>query len=151
MAVFWVVAPCKLVGVYQRSRGLCCLHHQGALMMGTVPASETSVNTYHSERRYNPEDSHLRTHSRENLKSYCFMTLNTHTHTHTATKRSSTVANKQLPLSLLMSRSLKTGQQHNIKIAHRDQHCMHEEITSRLNSENACCHSVQSFDFPPAV
>jgi hypothetical protein len=29
MAVFWVVAPCSLVEVYQRFRGLCCLHHQG--------------------------------------------------------------------------------------------------------------------------
>jgi hypothetical protein len=35
MAVFWVVAPCSLVEVYQRFRGPCCLHHQGdiALMM----------------------------------------------------------------------------------------------------------------------
>jgi hypothetical protein len=29
MAVFWVVAPCSLVEVYQRFRRLCCLHHQG--------------------------------------------------------------------------------------------------------------------------
>jgi hypothetical protein len=29
MIVFWVVAPCSLVEVYQRSRGVCCLHHQG--------------------------------------------------------------------------------------------------------------------------
>jgi hypothetical protein len=29
MAVFWVVAPCSLVEVYQRFRGNCCLHHQG--------------------------------------------------------------------------------------------------------------------------
>jgi hypothetical protein len=28
IAVFWVVAPCSLVEVYQRSRGPCCLHHQ---------------------------------------------------------------------------------------------------------------------------
>jgi hypothetical protein len=28
MAVFWVVAPCSLVEVYQRFRGPCCLHHQ---------------------------------------------------------------------------------------------------------------------------
>jgi hypothetical protein len=40
MAVLWVVAPCGLVEVYQTTR------------------------------RYNPEDSHLRTHRRENLKSY---------------------------------------------------------------------------------
>jgi hypothetical protein len=29
MAVFWVVAPCRLVEVYRRFRGLYCLHHQG--------------------------------------------------------------------------------------------------------------------------
>jgi hypothetical protein len=29
MAVFWIVAPCSLVEVYQRFRGTCCLHHQG--------------------------------------------------------------------------------------------------------------------------
>jgi hypothetical protein len=28
MAVFWVVVPCRLVEVYQRFRGPCCLHHQ---------------------------------------------------------------------------------------------------------------------------
>jgi hypothetical protein len=27
MAVFWVLAPCILVEVYRRVRGLCCLHH----------------------------------------------------------------------------------------------------------------------------
>jgi hypothetical protein len=26
IAVFWVVAPCSLVEVYQRFRGPCCLH-----------------------------------------------------------------------------------------------------------------------------
>jgi hypothetical protein len=51
MAVFWAVAPCSLVEVYQRFRGPCCLHHQ------TIQCD-------------NPEDSHLRTHRRENLKSY---------------------------------------------------------------------------------
>jgi hypothetical protein len=29
MAVFWVVAPCSVVEVYQSFRGPCCLHHQG--------------------------------------------------------------------------------------------------------------------------
>jgi hypothetical protein len=51
IAVFWAVAPCSLVEVYQRFRGPCCLHHQ-------------------TTRCYNPEDRHLRTHRRENLKSY---------------------------------------------------------------------------------
>jgi hypothetical protein len=51
MAVFWVVA---LV----------------ALMTEAAKTSETSVNFYQTTRRYNPEDSHLRTHSREKLISY---------------------------------------------------------------------------------
>jgi hypothetical protein len=67
MAVFWVVEPCSLVKVYQRFRGPCCLHHQGDSQARTT---ETLVNFYQTTRRYNPEDSHLRTHRRENLKSY---------------------------------------------------------------------------------
>jgi hypothetical protein len=67
---------------------------------------------------------------------------------------------------MLVSRK-KAGQKHGIKIANRffesvekfkylgtiltDQNCMQEEIKSRLNSGNACYHSVQSFVFPPAV
>jgi hypothetical protein len=61
---------------------------------------------------------------------------------------------------MLMSRSQKIGQKHSIKIANRcfedvakfkdlgttltHQNCMHQEIKSRLNSGNACYHSVQS-------
>jgi hypothetical protein len=61
---------------------------------------------------------------------------------------------------MLMSRSHKIGQKHNIKIAKRsfedvakfkylgttltDQNYMHDEIKSRLNSGNACYHSIQS-------
>jgi hypothetical protein len=56
MAVFWVVAPCSLVEVY--------------LMMEAARTSEKLVNFYQTTRPYNPEDSHLRTHRRENLKSY---------------------------------------------------------------------------------
>jgi hypothetical protein len=41
-----------------------------ALMMGTAKTSETLVNFYQTTLRYNPEDSHLYTHRRENLKSY---------------------------------------------------------------------------------
>jgi hypothetical protein len=48
MAVFWVVA----------------------LMMEAARTSETVINFYQTKRRYNPEDSHLRTHRRENLKFY---------------------------------------------------------------------------------
>jgi hypothetical protein len=50
MAFFWVVAI--------------------ALMMEAARTSETLVNFYQTTRRYNPKDSHLRTHRRENLKSY---------------------------------------------------------------------------------
>jgi hypothetical protein len=61
---------------------------------------------------------------------------------------------------MLMSRSQEIGHKHSIKIANRsyedvtefkylgttltDQNYMHEEIKSRLNSGNACYHSVQS-------
>jgi hypothetical protein len=60
MAVFWVVAPCSLVEIYQFI----------ALMMEAARSSETLVSFYQTTRRYNPEDSHLRTNRRENLKSY---------------------------------------------------------------------------------
>jgi hypothetical protein len=59
-----------------------------------------------------------------------------------------------------MSHSQNIGQKHSIKIAHRffedvakfkylgttltDKNCTHKEIKSRLNSGNACYHSVQS-------
>jgi hypothetical protein len=39
-------------------------------MMEAASTSETLVNFFQTTRRYNPEDSHLRTHRRENLKSY---------------------------------------------------------------------------------
>jgi hypothetical protein len=59
IAVFWVVAPCSLVDVY-------------VLMIEAARTSERLVNLYQTTRRYNPEDSHLRTHRRENLKSYSY-------------------------------------------------------------------------------
>jgi hypothetical protein len=65
---FWVVSPCSLVEVYQRFRGPCCLHYQGALEAART--SETLANFYQTPRRYNPEDSHLHTRCCENLKSY---------------------------------------------------------------------------------
>jgi hypothetical protein len=59
-----------------------------------------------------------------------------------------------------MSRSQKIGQKHSSKLANRsfedvakfkylgttltDQNCLHKEINGRLNSGNACYHSVQS-------
>jgi hypothetical protein len=39
-------------------------------MMEAARTSETLVNVYQTTRRYNAEDSQLRTHRRENLKSY---------------------------------------------------------------------------------
>jgi hypothetical protein len=41
-----------------------------ALMMEAAKTSETLVNFYQTKRRYNPEDSHVHTHRRENFKSY---------------------------------------------------------------------------------
>jgi hypothetical protein len=68
---------------------------------------------------------------------------------------------------MLVSRCQKAGQRQSIKIANRsfedvekfkylgttltDQNCVQEEIKNRLNSGNACYHSVQPFVIPPAV
>jgi hypothetical protein len=68
---------------------------------------------------------------------------------------------------MLMSRSQKIGQKHSIKTANRfledaakfkylgttltDQNYMHREIKSRLNSGNACYHSVQRLLFSPLL
>jgi hypothetical protein len=41
-----------------------------ALMMEAARTSETLVNFYQTTRCYNPEDSNLHTHRRENFKSY---------------------------------------------------------------------------------
>jgi hypothetical protein len=68
MAVFWDVAPCSLVEVYRRFRGPCSIIR--ALMMEAATTSETLENFYQTTHRYNPEDSHLHTRRRENLKSY---------------------------------------------------------------------------------
>jgi hypothetical protein len=79
MAVFWNVAPCSLVEFNQSFRGAYCLHHQDdtliALMMGALSTYETLVNFYQTTQRNISEDSHLRTHHRENLKSHSFNTV----------------------------------------------------------------------------
>jgi hypothetical protein len=48
----------------------CGRSHEPALIMVAVETSETSVHWHQSTRRYNPQDSHLHSHRRENLKSY---------------------------------------------------------------------------------
>jgi hypothetical protein len=47
-------------------------------MMEAARTSETLVQLYQTTLCYNPEDSHLHTHRRQNLKSYLgkFMSLN---------------------------------------------------------------------------
>jgi hypothetical protein len=57
ITVFRDVAQCSLVEVHRRFRGAYCLHHQG-----DRPDQTT--------RRNIPEDSHLHTRRRENLKSH---------------------------------------------------------------------------------
>jgi ribosomal protein S2 len=80
-----------------------------------------------------------------------------------ATKEVGLEVNPEKTKYMLISRNQKTGQKHSIKIANRsfeyvtkfrylgttltDQNCIHEEIKSRLNSGNACYHSVQSLLF----
>jgi hypothetical protein len=39
MAVFWVVAPCSLVVVYQRFRCPCCLHHHKSTPLSLMAVS----------------------------------------------------------------------------------------------------------------
>jgi hypothetical protein len=60
MAVFWVVAPRRLVEVVASII---------RAMMEAASTSETLVNFYQTTRRYNSEDSHLHFPLRENLKS----------------------------------------------------------------------------------
>jgi hypothetical protein len=48
IAVFWVVAPCSLVEVYQRFRGPCCLHHQGASSLTAVRTSNPTEKCMHN-------------------------------------------------------------------------------------------------------
>lgn len=50
---FWVVAPCFLLEIYRRFRGVCCLQHQGVqgltvLTMGVASSFEAMVNFYHT-------------------------------------------------------------------------------------------------------
>jgi hypothetical protein len=56
MAVFWVVALCSLVEVYQCFSGTCCFNH--CLIMEAASTTEMLVN-YWTTRQYNSEDSLL--------------------------------------------------------------------------------------------
>jgi hypothetical protein len=58
ISVFWVVTPYELVYSYQRFGETYYLHLQGR---ETECFSKTSVSTYKSIRRYNPEDQHRQT------------------------------------------------------------------------------------------
>jgi hypothetical protein len=56
MAVIWVVAPRRVVEVYQSFRGT---RYVIALVMEASSTPETSVKFYQTTRRYNREESHL--------------------------------------------------------------------------------------------
>jgi hypothetical protein len=56
LAVFWNVAPCSLIEIDRRFRGV---YRPIALVMEVVSSSETSVNIYQTTRPNIPEDSHL--------------------------------------------------------------------------------------------
>jgi hypothetical protein len=72
MAVFWYVAPCSLVEVYDVSEVLAASMIRTmsliALMM-EASTSETSVYLYQTTVQH-PEDSHRHIRRRENLKSH---------------------------------------------------------------------------------
>jgi hypothetical protein len=77
-----------------------------------------------------------------------------------ANKEGGLEVNPEKTKYMLVSRCQKAGQRQSIRIGNRssesvakfqylgttqtDQNCIHEEIKSRLNSGNACYHSVQS-------
>jgi hypothetical protein len=69
MAVFfWDIAPCSLVEI-DRLLEVLTAYITVALVMEAVSSSETSFSCYLTTRRNIPEDSHIHTRRRENLKS----------------------------------------------------------------------------------
>jgi hypothetical protein len=73
VTVFLDVAPCSLIEIHKYFRGVYCLHGLGdeliPLKMKAVDISKASVSFYETTRRNIPEDNHLHTRRRENLKS----------------------------------------------------------------------------------
>jgi hypothetical protein len=65
-ATFWVVTPSRPSDV--------SIIRAIALIMEAAITSATSANLYQSTRRNNPEDSHLHTPRRENLRSHFIIT-----------------------------------------------------------------------------
>jgi hypothetical protein len=72
MAVFWDVAPCIMADIHRSSEDLTAIIRAltHLLMMKAVNSSETLVNFYQTTRCNIPEDSHLHTRRRENMKSH---------------------------------------------------------------------------------
>jgi hypothetical protein len=54
MAVFWVVAPCSLVEVYQRFRRPCYLHRQDLWSVGKLLPNYTELQTRRQPSSYSP-------------------------------------------------------------------------------------------------
>jgi hypothetical protein len=58
MAVFWVVAPCSLVEVYQCFRGTCCLNYQPIFILTAVRTSNPTkdnrdfMKSYYNIKEY---------------------------------------------------------------------------------------------------
>jgi hypothetical protein len=73
MTVFWGVATNSALQIYRGFGGVYYHHNQG----DAVNTSEISVNFYEITRRNIPEDSHLKTRRRENLKCHyiCYVKL----------------------------------------------------------------------------
>jgi hypothetical protein len=65
VTVFWDIAPCSLVQIDRRFKGV-------SLMMELVSLSETSANFHETTRRNIPEYCQLHIRRRENLISFRF-------------------------------------------------------------------------------
>jgi hypothetical protein len=71
MAVFRIVVPYSLVEVYRCFSDAYCPHHQVDKHAGDT--SETSVKFFKTTRHKNPEEGHLHTCLRENIKSHLIL------------------------------------------------------------------------------